>query len=110
MMDGLIAIAVFFWCMATLLSYVFNTDPSEPFLKRIGQSIRLDFRRSAGLKIIPSMFQVISIYWIVLGVIINWVGEAWFRGFGGDIIIVALMGAPLLAAAIIAEKRKGKGL
>jgi len=109
-MNGLIGIAVFFWCLATLLAYVFNTNPSEPYLKRIEHSIRIDFRRSAGLKIIPSMFQAISIYWIVLGVIVNWVGEAWLEGFMGDVVIVALMGAPLLAAAILAEKRRGKGL
>jgi hypothetical protein len=42
-MNGLIAIAVFFWCMATLLSFVFTTDPSEKFLKRIGDSIRMNF-------------------------------------------------------------------
>lgn len=107
-MNGLIAIAVFFWCMATLLSFLFATDPSESFLKRIGDSIRMEFYRSAGLKIIPSLFQAISIYWIVLGAIINWVGENWIEGFTGDIMIIALMGAPLLFAAIISGKRKDK--
>jgi hypothetical protein len=110
MMNGLIAVAVFFWFMATLLSYIFATDSSEPFMKRISYSIRIDFHRSAGLKVIPSIFQAISIYWIALGVIINWLGKAWFEGFMGDMIIVALMIIPLLAAAIIAEKRKDKGL
>jgi len=111
LMNGLIAIAIFLWCMATLLSFVFATDPSESFLKRIGDSIRIEFHRSAGLKIIPSFFQAISIYWIVLGAIINWVGENWIiEGFTGDIVILAVMGAPLLVAAIIAGKRKDKDL
>jgi hypothetical protein len=57
------------------------------------------------LKIIPSLFQAISIYWIVLRAIINWVGENWIEGFTGDIVIIALLGAPLLVAAIITEKR-----
>ncbi len=109
-MNGLIAIAVFFWFMATLSAYVFTTDLREPFLRRFVHSIRLDFRRSAGLKVIPSIFQATSIYWIGLGVIINWVGETWFKGFLGDIVIVALIGAPLLIAAIIAQKRKDKSL
>jgi hypothetical protein len=109
-MNGLIAIAVFFWCMATLLSFVFATDPSESFLKRIGDSIRMEFHRSAGLKIIPSLFQAISIYWVVLGAIINWVGENWIEGFTRDIVIIALMGAPLLVAAIITGKRKDEDL
>lgn len=110
MYNDVIAIGIFFWFMATLLSYVFATDPSEPFLRRIGHSIRLDFRRSAGLKVIPSMFQAISIYWIVLGVIINRIEGAWFKGFSGEVILWIMIGAPILAAAIIAGKRKDKGL
>jgi hypothetical protein len=109
-MKGLIAIAVFLWCMATLLSFVFATDPSESFLRRIGHSIRLDLRRSAGLKVIPSMLQAISIYWVMLGVILNRTEEAWFKDFSGEVILWIMIGAPILAAAIIAGKRKDKGL
>ena len=76
MMNWLIAMAVFFWCMATIVSYIFITDQDDPFLKRIVHSVRLDFRRSAGLKVLPSMFQAIYIYWIVLGIMINWLSEA----------------------------------
>jgi hypothetical protein len=109
-MNGLIAIAAFFWFMTTLLSYIFATDSSEPFTKRISHSIRLDFRRCAGLKVIPSIFQAIAIYWIILGIIVNWVGGVWLKGFKGDMIIVAIVGIPLLAVAILAGERKDKGL
>ncbi len=108
-MDGFIAISIFFWCMATLMSYIFATDPGESFLKRIHLAIRIDLRRSAGFKVIPSVFQAISIYWILLGLVINWIGDAWFKVIFGEVLFGIFLIAPILAFIIIIKKREGKG-
>lgn len=95
--------------MATLVSYTFATDPGESFLKRMGLAIRIDLRRSAGFKVIPSVFQAISIYWILLGLVINWIGVEWFKGIIGEVLFGIFIVAPLLAFTIIVKKREGKG-
>ncbi len=104
-MSGLVGIAVFTWFIATLASFMFATDLSEPFLKRVCSSIRMDIRRSAGLKAIPSMLQAASIYWIILGMVLNWVSETLFEGFVGNVFIAILVGIPLFFFAKYSERR-----
>lgn len=94
--------------MATILTYVFLSQSIKSLIKRIVFSTTPDFSRSAGLKTIPSSFQVVGIYWVVIGVLINGVGESWPKGTVGNIILLILVGFPILVGSIIVEKLKSK--
>jgi hypothetical protein len=107
-MDVLFVPAILVWSMATLMSYAYATDLGEPFLKRISLAIKIDLGRSAGRKVIPSMWQAISIYWILLGLVINWIGAGFPKNFSEEVVLSLIMGTPLLAFTIILKIREGK--
>ena len=107
MYNAEIAMGILIWFLATLISYIFVTDLGASFINRLIDSIRLDFSRSAGWKIIPSSLQAIGIYWVLLGVVLNLIGKACFIEFAGGILLAVIMiGPPAVVCAIFARNRR----
>ncbi len=106
MQGYLVVFGIFFWFAGILFSYIYITDLDEPFIKRLIDSIRLDISRSAGWEASSSRLKLIGIYWVLLGVVINKIGVAWFDEYPGDLLPMAIaIIPPVVVSAILARNK-----
>ena len=103
---GLIAIGIMFWVLEVTMAYIFITPKKDRTIDRIKASIQLCPAHGRGPWVNISLLQITAIYWVLIGILLNVVGNVWPSSFTGDIILFGIIGLPLIIGAIIVERRK----
>lgn len=93
--NALIALGIFVWFGFSMISFVFLTPWSDNLGKRLNNSVLPTLKNKTGPEWGIHLMQMIGIFWIVTGLIINQIGESFLTGIRGDIVLGIIFLAPI---------------
>ena len=104
-MKGILLLLGFFvWIVATIYKVVLTPKPL-PILHKLWRSVMIS-QNSWGIELTLSVFQVISYFWLIMGFLINIIGENVIKGLTGSLIIAGIILLPIWVFAAIFEKKR----
>jgi hypothetical protein len=104
--NGLIAQGILIWFLITMLVFIFRISYGSNFIDRFGKSVKINLRDDDKFTFGKSVVQLMGMYWILIGITFNFIGESFLHGTQGRAILLIVCLVPVFIGIIIIERRK----